>query len=197
MPKIQPAQDESLLGTVFSNLIRARNSVTRRTAAAVDTTCQYITSPEYRRNTHDNLKRFHNERPLWTMFLAIQLALAAVPILLFLGYVASVVLVGLGGALVFSLFWASIGLFFLACILLGTGSLGAFLFTSFIVFQRAVQLLNAMTSTLSQGAQSSQKQEEPEQPLPKAEKILRIVNVKQEDGQNGTHEEDSNSDKEK
>lgn len=130
------------------------------------------------------------------MFLAIQFALASVPILLFLGFVASVVLVGLGGALVFSLFWASIGFFFFVCFLLGTGSLGVFLFISFIVFQRAVQLLNAMTSTLSQGARSSQKQEEREQPLPKAEKILRIVDVKQENGQNGTHEEDSNSDKE-
>ncbi|KAJ4404108.1 hypothetical protein N0V85_004945 [Neurospora sp. IMI 360204] len=196
MAKIQPAQDESLLGTVFSNLIRARNFVTRQTAAVVNTTCQYVTSPEYRKRSHDNVRRFHNERPLLTVFLAIQFALASIPLLLFLGYVASTVLVGLGGALVFSLFWTGIGLFLFGCALLVSGSIGVFLFISFIVFQRAVQLLNALTSTLSQGARPSQEQEEREKPLPKAEKILRIVDVKQEDGQNGTQGEKVNIDKE-
>ena len=64
------------------------------------------------------------------------------------------------------------------------------------MFQRAVQLLNALTSTLSQGARPPQKQEEREEPLPKAEKILRIVDVKQEDGENGTQGEKVNGDKE-
>ncbi|KAK3947820.1 hypothetical protein QBC32DRAFT_246978, partial [Pseudoneurospora amorphoporcata] len=196
MPKIQPAQDESLLGTVFSNLIRARNFVICQTATVVDTTCQYVTSPEYRRRTHDNVRRFHNERPLLTIFLAIQVALASIPLLLFLGYVLSTALVGFGCALVFLLFWTSIGLFFFGCALLVTGSIGAFMFISFIVFQRAVQLLNALTSTLSQGARPSQKQEERQEPLPKAEKILRIVDVKQEDWQNGTQEDKVNGDKE-
>lgn len=103
---------------------------------------------------------------------------------------------GFGCALVFLLFWTSIGLFFFGCALLVTGSIGASLFISFIVFQRAVQLLNTLTSTLSQGARPSQKQEEREEPLPKAEKILRIVDVKQEDGQNGTQGEKVNGDKE-
>lgn len=67
MPKIQPAQDQSLLGSVFSNLIRARNCVTRQTAAVVNTACQYVTSPEYRKRTHDSVRRFHNERPLLTV----------------------------------------------------------------------------------------------------------------------------------
>ncbi|KAH7632526.1 hypothetical protein B0T09DRAFT_394591 [Sordaria sp. MPI-SDFR-AT-0083] len=196
MPKVQPAQDQSLLGSVFSNLIRARNCVTRQTAAVVNTACQYVTSPEYRKRTHDSVRRFHNERPLLTVFLAIQIALASVPLLLFLGYVLSTAVVGFGAALVFLLFWTSIGLFFFGCALLVTGSIGASLFISFIVFQRAVQLLNALTSTLSQGAQPSQKQEEREEPLPKAEKILRIVDVKHEDWQNGTQEEKVNGDKE-
>ncbi|KAB5576087.1 hypothetical protein GE09DRAFT_614791 [Coniochaeta sp. 2T2.1] len=72
-----------------------------------------VVSPSTRRESWDRAVDFSARRPALFMFLTLLTLLTAPPILLFTTFVSSTILLALGAAVVFTLFWTGVALFFL------------------------------------------------------------------------------------
>ncbi|KEY72915.1 hypothetical protein S7711_06745 [Stachybotrys chartarum IBT 7711] len=96
-----------------------------------------IVSPASRQAAYDTTTSFAVARPILFAFVAAQLVLSFIPILLFTTFALSVVAFALGAALLFALFWIGVALLVLVPTLLVTASLGLLLWAwavgSFVV----------------------------------------------------------------
>ncbi|KAG6010326.1 hypothetical protein E4U21_006890 [Claviceps maximensis] len=83
----------------------------------------WLMPPSSRRRAYENISGLASRRPVLFSFLLSQVILSFLPVFLFLSFSTSCIAVGLGGAIMFSLFWIGIGLLALVPTLLVTSSL--------------------------------------------------------------------------
>ncbi|KAI0157395.1 hypothetical protein GGR57DRAFT_65430 [Xylariaceae sp. FL1272] len=83
-----------------------------------------IVSPPTRQKAMDSTQTFASERPVLTALIVTQAALAALPILFFLGFALSTLTFATLSALAFTFFWVGLALLFLIPTLLVTSGLG-------------------------------------------------------------------------
>ncbi|KAK4226400.1 hypothetical protein QBC38DRAFT_230369 [Podospora fimiseda] len=112
-----------------------------------------IAPPETRSKLYSQTSQFASARPLVFSFLATQLLLSFIPLLLFISFSISTILFSLAAALFFSLFWLGVAALFLIPTLCVIGGIGVLFWVwgvgSYVAGKWALGVLNTYLSSTS------------------------------------------------
>ncbi|KAK3995560.1 hypothetical protein QBC44DRAFT_366351 [Cladorrhinum sp. PSN332] len=115
-----------------------------------------LAPPETRSRLYAQTADFASARPLVFSFLAAQLAISLIPLLLFASFLISTLLFSLGAALLFTLFWFGVAALFLIPTLCVTGGIGVLVWVwGVTTYVSGKWALGFLTSTSSSSSSSS------------------------------------------
>lgn len=147
-----------------------------------------VVSPETREQAYERTQTFAKERPLLFTFLVAQALASVIPLGLFAAFTSSVMVLSLGAAVMFSLFWLGMAMLVLVPTLFVTVTIGSIMFFWLIAGKFAWNSLPAGVRNFFTGRQSENGEDNSyAATVARAKKAIKDSAYRNGNGTNGTY----------